>query len=290
MRELKAVCKIVKLFFTKKYTNLNDIAQSYTRVSNNYDNSFLKIMHKYNEDMLDELVLNFNNKNYKEDINILDLACGTGFNSDYISSKINCNSFTLVDISEGMLKKAEGKLNLKARFIESDMLSFLEGCEDNSYDIVICAWAIKYQNPHRIIKEVARVLNNNGAFAVIVNLKSTLPEIRSIYPKLIKNHSNKVNKIMLELPNPINEDTFNKWFIKEGFKVNKLDKGQHIFSFGSPEELVYWVTSTGALAGFDSMIDMSDKNVISTMVELVENKKIRTVTHKYVWGIFENEK
>lgn len=288
MRELKAICKISKLFLTKKYTNLNDIAQSYTKVSNNYDNSFLRKMHKYNESMLDELLLKFNEKD--KGIKVLDLACGTGFNSNYISSKINCSSFTLVDISDGMLKQAESKLDLNAEFIKSDMLSFLEGCQDNSYDIVICAWAIKYQNPHKIIKEVSRVLNNNGAFAVIVNLKNTLPEIRSIYPQIIKTHSNMVNKLMLELPNPINEDTFSKWFIKENFKVDKLDSGQHIFSFDNSEKLVSWVTSTGALAGFDSMIDMSDINVLNTMVNLVEKKKIKTITHKYVWGVFRNEK
>lgn len=293
MRELRTVYKISKLFLTKKYTDLNDIAQSYTRVSNNYDSSFLIKMHKYNEEMLSELALRFNEKSSGEnnkDNKVLDLACGTGFNSNYISSKINCSNFTLVDISEGMLKQAEDKLNLNAKFIESDMLSFLEECSDNSYDIIICAWAIKYQNPHKIIKEVSRVLKNNGFFAVIVNLKSTLPEIRSIYPTVIKKHSKIINKLMLELPNPINEYTFSKWFLKEGFKICKLDKGQHIFSFDNSEKLIYWVTSTGALAGFDSMIDMSDVDVLNTMVELVEKKNIRTITHKYVWGVFENEK
>lgn len=288
MKELKAIYKISKLFLTKQYTDLNDIAKSYTDISENYDNSFLKEMHKYNKDMLDELILRCNSEN-EMGIKVLDLACGTGFNSNYISSKINCSRFTLVDISEGMLEKAKSSIDANNEIIKSDMLSFLKESEDDSYDIVICAWAIKYQNPHEIIKEAKRVLKSNGMFAVIVNLKSTLPEIRSIYPTLIKNHSEKVNKLMLELPNPINEDTFARWFKKENFIIKKITEGQHIFSFDNSKELVRWVTSTGALAGFDSMINMKDVDVLNTMIELIDKKHINTVTHRYVWGVFRNE-
>lgn len=293
MSNIKAIFKIAKLIFTKKYTDLDDIAQSYTKVSENYDKSFLNEMHRYNKNMLDEVALNFNNiitRKNEDEVNVLDIACGTGFNSNYISEKINCDSFTLVDISEGMLKQAKNKLNLNAKFINRDMLSFLKQCEDNSYDIVICAWAIKYQNPHKIIKEVYRVLKKDGIFAVIVNLKNTLPEIRSIYPKVIKKHSNMVNKLMIELPNPISGYSFERWFTKLGFAKYKLKTGNHVFSFDNSKELVSWITSTGALAGFDSMINMNDINVVNTMTKLVESKDIRTVTHKYVWGIFKNEK
>ena len=290
MEVLRGIFRVSRLFLSGNYIDLNDIANSYTRVSESYNQSFFKEMHKYNEEMLNELIIKFTDKDFDKEPKILDLACGTGFNSEFINSKIHSSNFTLVDISKGMLKEAKRSLNLNAKFIESDMLSFLKGCGDNSFDIVICAWAIKYQNPHKIIKEVNRVLKKGGYFAVIVNLKSTLPEVRKIYPKLIMKNYKSINKLMLELPNPISEKTFESWFKRKTFSMVKIRSGAHIFTFDDTKSLVTFVTSTGALAGFDAVVDMNDFNIKNTMIKLFNEKNINTITHKYVWGIFENDK
>ncbi|MGL4760804.1 MAG: class I SAM-dependent methyltransferase [Sarcina sp.] len=287
MKSLKSLFKVTKLFCSRKYVDLIDISNSYTKVSSNYNNSFLNEMHNYNEEMLDNLITKYNGSS--KEIRVLDLACGTGFNSNYINGKLNVSKFTLVDISRGMLNEAR-KSKFNGEFIENDMLSYLSSCKEDSFDIVVCAWAIKYQDPHKIIKEISRVLKKNGSLAVIVNLKSTLSEVRKIYPRIIMNHSEKVEKIMLELPNPISESSFNRWFNSE--KLNRIHSksGGHRFEFKSTDELVNWVTSTGALAGFDIMVDMEDKDVQKTMAELFKKKNISSITHKFVWGTYRNEK
>ncbi|MGL4742130.1 MAG: class I SAM-dependent methyltransferase [Sarcina sp.] len=288
MKYLRGLAKIIKLFCSKKYVDLEDISNSYTKVSGNYNNSFLNQMHKYNEDMLESLINECKVSN-KEKLRVLDLACGTGFNSAYLNKKIEGLQITLVDISRGMLNEAK-KNNFKAEFIEKDMLGYLESCKEDSFDIVICAWAIKYQNPHKVIKGISKVLKKNGQLAVIVNLKSTLFEVRKIYPKIIALHGDKVNKLMLELPNPISEKSFNKWFEKEKLIRVHSKTGGHKFIFETADELVNWVVSTGALAGFDIMINMEDKEVQKTMIRLFAKKNIKCITHKFVWGTYKNDK
>ncbi|WP_411167522.1 class I SAM-dependent methyltransferase [Clostridium sp. MB05] len=290
MQMLKGLLRIIKLFLTKKYTDLRDIANSYTRVSEVYNDSFLKEMHKYNKEMLDKVIIKYIDTKSKSSPKVLDLACGTGFNSGFINFRIPSSKFTLVDISEGMLNQAKNNCNLDAEFIKSDMLSLLKSSKDNSFDIVICAWAIKYQNPHEIIKEVSRVLKKDGYFTVIVNLKNTLPEVRKIYPKLILKNYKNINKIMKELPNPIHHKTFTRWFKKEKFSKIEVKSGSHIFTFDDTKSLVTFVTSTGALAGFDAMVDMQDNKIKDTMINLFNEKEINTITHKYVWGVFKNDK
>ncbi|MGL5764657.1 MAG: class I SAM-dependent methyltransferase, partial [Sarcina sp.] len=280
--------KVIKLFCSKKYVDLNDISNSYTKVSGNYNNSFLNQMHKYNEEMLENLISQSKVDNKKQ-LRVLDLACGTGFNSDYLNKNIKNLNFTLVDISSGMLTEAR-KNEFDAEFIEKDMLSYLEACEENTFDIVICAWAIKYQNPHKVIKGISKVLKKNGQLAVIVNLKSTLSEVRKVYPKIIGLHGDKVNKLMLELPNPISEKSFNSWFTREKFTRMHSKADRHKFIFETVDELVNWLVSTGALAGFDIMIDMTDKEVQKTMVRLFTEKNINYITHKFVWGTYRNDK
>ena len=287
MRCLKSIFKITKLFCTRKYVDLIDISSSYTKVSSNYNNSFLNEMHKYNEEMLDKLISEYKGNN--KELRVLDLACGTGFNSNYLNERLRVSKFTLVDISKGMLNEAR-RGNINGEFIEKDMLSYLKECKDDSFDIVICAWAIKYQNPHKIISEVSRILKKEGSLAVIVNLKSTLPEVRKIYPSIIIKHSDKIDKIMLELPNPISEKSFNSWFIKKKLSRIYSRSGSHRFNFKSTDELVSWITSTGALAGFDIMVNMEDEDIQKTMIKLFKEKNINSITHKFVWGVYKNEK
>ncbi|MCF0148134.1 MAG: class I SAM-dependent methyltransferase [Clostridium sp.] len=290
MNSINGIAKLCKLFLTKRFTNLDDIANSYNRVSMNYEDIFLKEMHRYNEEMLNEIIIEHSNGNLDRELNILDLACGTGFNSRFLYKSLNKSKFTLVDISKGMLSEANKNCNFKADFIEKDMLSFLKECEDNTFNIVICAWAIKYQEPKKIIEEVSRVLKKDGYFAVIVNLKNTLQEVRKIYPSLLLENYVDVDKIMKELPNPINKHSFERWFINNRFTKVNIKSGEHIFKFNTSEEAVNFVTSTGALAGFDSMIDIRNDKIKDKMTYLFKSKNIKTITHKYVWGVFKNDK
>ncbi|GAB6169259.1 class I SAM-dependent methyltransferase [Clostridium carnis] len=289
MKALKLYSKILKNFFLGKTVNITDISNSYNKVSNTYEKYFLSEMHKYNIEMLTVLIEKYTLSN-KESFNILDLACGTGFNSTFINKNLTNSSFTLVDISWGMLSLAKQNCTFNCNFVESDMLSYLKNCKENSFDIIICAWAIKYQNPHKIIKECSRVLKAGGSFSVIVNLKNTLPEIRKVYPKLLKEHSNLVNKVMIELPNPLSEYTFEKWFVDEKFNRIKVQSGSHCHVFNNTFDLVNWVTSTGALAGFDTMLDLSNDEVKNTFSTLLNKYNLNQVTHKYVWGVFRNDK
>ena len=95
---------------------------------------------------------------------------------------------------------------------------------------------------------------------------------------------------MKELPNPVHHKTFTRWFEKESFSKIEVKSGSHIFTFDNTKSLVSFVTSTGALAGFDAMVNMEDEEVKSSMIKLFNDKGIKTITHKYVWEIFKNDK
>ena len=134
------------------------------------------------------------------------------------------------------------------------------------------------------------MLKSKGYFAVIVNLKNTLPEVRKIYPSLVLENYLKIDKIMKELPNPISEESFERWFINNKFNGINIKSGKHIFKFNTSEEAVNFVTSTGALAGFDAMVELKNNRIKYKMIDLFNSKKIKTITHKYVWGVFKNAK
>lgn len=272
-----------KLYVQGKIVREEEIGESYTQVSDHYEGYFLKEMHVYNNKLLQSVIKNSSN----EVTNVLDLACGTGYNSCQLAKSYEDAHFYLVDISKGMLEKAQDKKIKNAYYSQQDMLSFLRAQKSESFDRVVCCWAIKYQPPQKIIKEVHRILKKDGIFGVIVNTKKTLPEIRSIYPKLLINSSTAIQEIMRELPNPKDGATFLKWFKKESFEVIEAEEGKHVFEFSDSKEVVQWVTRTGALAGFDCMIDLKNKAIQEQMIAYLAKERITTITHTFVWGVFK---
>lgn len=164
--------KIVKLFLANKTVRCEDIGKSYTTISPYYENLFLKTMHRYNDEMLLKLLDCANLTNSSE---ILDLGAGTGYNSIFLQMKLKAGKYTLVDISKGMLGIAKKQIIQKSNLIESDMLSYLKGCEEHSFDVIVCCWALKYQPPLEMIKQFQRVIKKDGYIAILLNTSRTLP-------------------------------------------------------------------------------------------------------------------
>lgn len=269
-----------------------DIAASYDKVSKKYEQNFLNIMHSHNDRALDLLVDEIRERQENESshrLNILDLACGTGYNSRYLISKGINADYTLVDLSKGMLQVAResGMDSTKVIYVNQDMLSFVKGGPKNSFDVVICMWAIKYQPPKKVILGCERILKKGGLMVVIVNTADTLPQMRKLYPRLIIHNWRKIKKLMFDLPNPKDKQDFGSLFTNAGFFIKEVRNGRQTFHFQNADRLVEFLTSTGALAGYDDMLDLRDRVIKMQMVSYFNDKRILKAEHRYVYGLFE---
>lgn len=265
--------KLVSLCLKKQFVTPKDIANSYTIIGQEYENTYLNEMHKYND-----ILLKKGNLKRDKEIKILDLAGGTGYNCRVLKRIYPHAQIDLVDNSIGMISKISDD---GIQVCKADMLEYLNECQ-KKYDIVVCSWAIIYSSPRKVVKGCYRVLKNGGILKIIVNMRSTLPEIRKIYPKLLARNVSAVKKVMFELPTPKSVRQFEAWF-KDGFICCMKKTGKHEFHFNTKEEAVNFVTSTGALAGYDVMIDLHNKKMQKEMELLLKEPKI---THSFVYGIY----
>lgn len=270
-------------FGLKRVRNI-DIANSYDAISKEYETYFLNTMHRYNDRVLRLLL------NQSVGKKVLDLACGTGYNTRFLQRKGVEAEFTLVDLSKGMLTQAKDKAinQEQLTFIHQDMISYLQSCPNGTFDTIICTWAIKYQPPLQVIKECARVLKKGGRMAVLVNTADTLPEMRALYPRLLIRNMFRIRQIMIDLPNPKSRQVFQNWFIRCGFDVVTVKRARHRFNFDNATKLVEFLTSTGALAGYDRMIDLRSDRIKQQMIAYFSRKKINSTEHRFIYGIFEN--
>ncbi|MBR0045651.1 MAG: bifunctional demethylmenaquinone methyltransferase/2-methoxy-6-polyprenyl-1,4-benzoquinol methylase UbiE [Bacteroidaceae bacterium] len=102
---------------------------------------------------------------------ILDIATGTGDFAIRAVQKLNAHKVVGIDISEGMMAIGREKVE---KLGLSDRITFQkEDCAkmsfpDNSFDAVISAFALRnFQNLDECLKEMHRVLNENGHLSVI---------------------------------------------------------------------------------------------------------------------------
>ncbi len=133
----------------------------YSKIAERYDNNELR--HNIPEDPLVEKLYELN----KQNIKILDLACGTG---NYLQKQLeyyrgyNIRWFG-IDLSEEMLKKAKVK-KLKAELIKGDALNL--PFEDNFFDYIKLRFAYHhFADKTRAIDEIYRVLKTGGILSIV---------------------------------------------------------------------------------------------------------------------------
>ena len=107
---------------------------------------------------------------------VLDLGCGTGFITEKIPNVIGCDS------SEKMLAKCSKKL--KVVHCDAVKLPF----EDNYFDTVFSLTVLQDIKEYKqAIKEIRRVLKNNGNIIITVLDKERIKLIRDELKKVFKN-------------------------------------------------------------------------------------------------------
>jgi len=165
----------------------------------------------------------------REDPKILDLGAGTGLLTKYLLEKYPQGEFTLVDISEEMLKIAKhrfmGLNNFK--YIAEDYLAYNF---DNSFDMIISSLSIHHledENKKKLYKKVYDSLNHEGIFLNADQVIGPTPDVDKSY------HENWMQKIeennfkgpekdtameRMKFDNPATLEDNLKWLNDCGFK------------------------------------------------------------------------
>ncbi len=137
---------------------------------------------------------------------VLDAGCGTGILFPLIRKRIGeKGKITGLDISPGMLKKAEKKFPGEAELIEGDAESI--PVEDGVFDRVICFSSFPhFKDRERALKEFYRVLKENGTLHIIhTSSREDINKLHAAIEGPVKND---------RIPD---DDTMNNIFLSAGF-------------------------------------------------------------------------
>lgn len=130
-----------------------------------YENGWLKQLWPAQEKLLQAV-------QWKPGNHVLDVSCGTGLVTFPIAKAVSPGGLvTAIDISEGMIEKAENRAqvqnfnNITFRRMDAEALEL----PDASFDTVICSLGLMYfPDPEKALSEMLRVLKPGGQLASLV--------------------------------------------------------------------------------------------------------------------------
>lgn len=101
----------------------------------------------------------------KDDMYILDVACGTGILAPFLYDRNKKGSITCVDISENMIEVAKGKYNYSnVEFIVSDIMEFKS---PHKYDaIMLYSCFPHFSDKEALIKRMYNLLNEGAKMCI----------------------------------------------------------------------------------------------------------------------------
>jgi len=118
-----------------------------------------------------------------ENIQILDVACGTGNVTLACADSLPSAIFHAVDISEGMIEKC--RKNVKEKQLENVTFQVADVTKltlDDKYDIIVCAYALFFlPEPHRLLQKLVSLLKENG----LVIFSSFTPKAFSVSDEIL---------------------------------------------------------------------------------------------------------
>lgn len=270
--------KISFLYCTGRRIGEDDYKKDYDSISKKYEGLWIKQMKGYSSRLVSGL------KIHKGD-RVLDLACGTGFVTLEIAKKLkNSGEVYAVDISKKMLDIAKKKNKYKnIKFIEGDILEEIKKLPSNYFDSVVCAWALAYTNPKKLLKEIKRVLKDKGYVMIVVNRKGTLSNIESAFVELMKKYPQNIKKVMsIRYILPRDKDHLKKLFMSAGLKPVKVWQDEKAYRFKKGVQAYEWVRDCGAIAGTGQIMNF---DVSKKIGEILDRSARKQVTHKFVMGI-----
>jgi tRNA (cmo5U34)-methyltransferase len=121
----------------------------------------------------------------KENLKILDLGAGTGLLTKYLFERYPGAEFTLIDLSDEMLKVA------KSRFKDHDNFEYVIADYSNydfkdSFDIIVSSLSIHHledDDKKKLYKKIYNNLNNSGIFLNADQVIGSTPNIDKSYQK-----------------------------------------------------------------------------------------------------------
>jgi ubiquinone/menaquinone biosynthesis C-methylase UbiE len=242
--------------------------EDYDDASATYDEQFSSQTGRNGVQLLEQMEL-------PEGARVVDLGCGTGQLTLQAMRKLDgSGSILAVDSSPGMLARAKdavsaaqpGPDGTHIEFRQADMASLLANLPPESVDAIIFGWSICYGRPVRLLRSARRAVRPGGQVGVIETRKNALKEVDLAFRDVLAAQPNLVQRYAA-LALPRSKGTLRRWYRRSGWHIQEIWDGAESLPARKPREIVQWMLTSGAAAGFINALDQPRRDEITIAVE-----------------------
>jgi ubiquinone/menaquinone biosynthesis C-methylase UbiE len=280
-KPFKLLIRLLKLVFSKQNQTNSLVRKSYDRISSGYDETWTGHMRDLTAQMIDKLGLTSGQTS-------VDLTCGTGYATGLIAAKTGTIVYG-IDSSGGMLSQARQNCPENCRFVQSDILDYLKGVPEDSFDVVTCCWGLGYSKPLQVLKQARRVLKKGGKIGIIDNTLFSLREVMYCSTLAFMEQPEKLENLM-KFRFLMGKWHLWLWLKLAGMRPLETWGGSKSYAVASGQAAIERLRRTGAAAGFEFAANEAESEwIFSRFAELLEQKyKVNgsiAIVHRYAGGI-----
>jgi ubiquinone/menaquinone biosynthesis C-methylase UbiE len=280
-KPFRMLFRVGQLFFFGSDASDALVEKSYDRLSGGYDDSWTGHMRGLTEELITAMDIQGGQV-------ALDLTCGTGFATGLIAERTGCKVIG-VDRSEGMLGQGREKYPDSCEFVQADILEYLKGLDDDSFDVVTCCWGLGYSRPLSVLRQIRRVLKSGGKVGIIDNTIFSLREVMYCSVLTFMERPERLANLM-KFRFLMGRRQMGLWYRLAGFKPVSLWGGRKSYQVDSGKAAIERLKATGGAAGFEyASRDADADEVFERFAEILEQKYMKdgkvVVTHRYLGGI-----
>ena len=216
-----------------------------------------------------------------ENLNILELGCGTGlFWLANRNNIIKSWSIILSDYSEGMLETAHNSLsrlnyNFQYKIVNAENIQY----PDNSFDIILANNMLYHiQDRDTVINNIKRILKDSGVFIASTMGKNDLFELHNHLYTFLENNDNKFKEYTFSLDNGMEQLT-------KHFKNVILERYDNKLEINEIDAIINYYLSFNGI--YDNVIVLPEEQINDFKIYLqniLERDKIITTARDE--GIF----
>lgn len=160
--------------------NKKAIQASFSKAASNYD-LFADLQREIGHVLLEKIPVENQQVN-----NLLDLGCGTGYFSSFLSGHSPSGKLTCFDLSSAMLQQTKQRSLTNAYLLQGDLdqLPFA----DSQFDLIFSNLAVQWsESLTNCLSQLNNTLNNNGVLVFSTLLNGSLIELQQAWKQIDDN-------------------------------------------------------------------------------------------------------
>ncbi|HVS53146.1 MAG TPA: radical SAM protein [Opitutaceae bacterium] len=218
---------------------------------------------------------------------VFEAGCGTGYATARLAER--AATVTAVDLSTGMLNRAEERVRRRGRFnvrfTVGDALVHLDAQE--SCDVVFTTWVLGYIPLLPFFANAHRVLNRGGRLAFLVHRENSPREPIEIFTEIVAKHPEALRK-RIAFDFPRDAAHVRALLASTGFEIELLEEDAIDFRYPRATDVLQHLLKSGAGTAYYDAVD-SDRRA-GLMAEFLWRLSQRrppgadgfTVRHEYI--------